>query len=968
MRKAIKKVIAAFLMLTAVVAASSAVSAAIQPGTVSDEVISMQNKLIALGYLSSSASGSYNTATETAVRTFEAANGLTADGRADDAMLEKLGRVYEDAARVKVITESADIYAEAGADSVLTGTLRKDACYVVLDAKEVSGKIWYSFRYGMKTAWISCDEVEYIGEKDTVGYFASATVNVPSLTARSGAGTDNPKVTTLKKGTVVAISEIKEENGAVWYGYVINGKKLWINSEYVVRRHCVAEKSGAAVTVKTTRTTASTEAAATKATTTTTAAATTTTTTTTTKAATTTSKAPEEIEYTDSVFTHSDEYRLSKYYDALCRTERTGDLRTDIAAVALSQVGYHEGSSITDVSGKSSGSANYTEYGINYGTPNDYWCAMFVWWCARQANVQESIIPKTEWAKVITYGCDYASYKSGIQAQKGDLLFVENTGDGFEDHVALVVSVTSDTITTVEGNTSNQVKKRTYSRTDGKTDGGDAKILYVGYPDYEGANTDKDSYETECIVLSSAKAGYSAPDGQYKGDLAAGEYLLLNEGKVGDTVWYRVALGVSSRWVKKESGVSKKVLDKAPISSLDTTTAATTATAVTTTSTKATVQTENEAVSPTTPAARKVTAKVQFAKVNANSLNLRSGAGTSYAKIATAAKGSEYAVITTKTVSGQKWYNIIYKGQSVWASGAYLTVREVATEVDYVDVSSYITAEPRYLSRTAVITADADILYADADPASAPVAVLKKGITYTVCGDKGYKGTSWHKINADGIEGYISRYNLTLTNHYVQIPDRDFTAKTPVIYLSPSKQGANPYIIGNTSEKAEMEALGDIIFEKLKAYDCVVHLAPKTYSLEDRAIHAQSLGTDVYIAIHSNATGNSTVHYGPSAYYFPGCAQSKIYAESIVSSLNKVVPLGSNLTKQVMNGMSLAGGCGYAEVREPGRRGMIGVLVETDFHDYEPTAKWLMNEKEKAADAYVESLVNAFGLKLRETE
>ncbi len=852
-------------LITAVTGVFS-VSAAIEPGAVGDDVAAMQNKLIALGYLSFSVSGDYDESTGEAVRFFEAANGLTADGRADDIMLGKLEKVYNDAARAVVTAESADIFSDTGIFSTRLGTLKEGDLCVVLGTETVSGVTWYNFRYGTEDGWISGNNAEYIEPASTVGYFTAAVVNVAALDVRKGAGKDNPKVTTLRKGAVVAVKASQEVSGVTWYCYETDGEEHWINGNYVILHNCAAESAGASVTVKTT-------------------VLPTTTTTTTASEVTevTTVTAASEIEYTDSVFAHSDEYRLGRYYDSLCRAQKTGVLRTDIAIVSLSQVGYHEGSNINDVSGDSRGSANYTEYGVNYGNPNDYWCAMFIWWCARQAGVGETVIPKTGSAKAEAFGCENVPFESNIDLRTGDILFIDNTGDENEDHVALVISVTADTITTVEGNISNSVKQRTYSRASGSTRGGDARIVKVGYPDYE--NAGKESSETA------------------------------------------------------------------------TTTAATTAT----------MQTE-AVTAPTMPAEpKKVTANVQFAAVDANVLNLRCGPGSNYAKVAAAQKGSEYAVIGTRDVSGVTWYNLIYKGDSVWAMGTYLVIRDVSTVVDYVDISSYNTKEPRYLSRTAVINADADLLYTRADYSSAPVAVLKKGVDYTVVGSGGNGTTTWHKINVDGIEGYISRYNLTLTNHYTQIPDRDFTAKTPVIYLSPSRQGANPYIIGNTSEQAEMEALGDIIYEKLSSYDCEVYVAPPEYTLEKRAQHAYSLDTDIYIAIHSNATGNATVHYGPSAYYFPGCEQSRQYAQSIVDSLNKVVPLGSNLNAQVIDGMRLAGGCGYAEVREPGKLGMIGVLVETDFHDYEPTAQWLMKEKETAADAYVDSLVNAFGLRLKET-
>ena len=56
----------------------------------SDEVRALQKRLKALGYYSGSADGDYGPATEKAVRAFQKANGLTADGKAGKKTLEKL--------------------------------------------------------------------------------------------------------------------------------------------------------------------------------------------------------------------------------------------------------------------------------------------------------------------------------------------------------------------------------------------------------------------------------------------------------------------------------------------------------------------------------------------------------------------------------------------------------------------------------------------------------------------------------------------------------------------------------------------------------------------------------------------------------------------------------------------------------------------------------------------------------------
>ena len=54
-----------------------------------------------------------------------------------------------------------------------------------------------------------------------------------------------------------------------------------------------------------------------------------------------------------------------------------------ILNVAAGEVGVQEGSD------------GYTKYGAWYGFPRDPWCAMFVSWCANQAHIPTSVIPKT---------------------------------------------------------------------------------------------------------------------------------------------------------------------------------------------------------------------------------------------------------------------------------------------------------------------------------------------------------------------------------------------------------------------------------------------------------------------------------------------------------------------------------------------------------------------------------------------
>lgn len=308
----------------------------------------------------------------------------------------------------------------------------------------------------------------------------------------------------------------------------------------------------------------------------------------------------------------SEQYRSGEFFSALKAVELTGNLRSDIAAIALSQVGYHEGSSLSDLDGKSDSKANFTEYGRCYGTADDAWCAMFVWWCARMAGVHESIIRKTEWAKVITYDCPYVRYSESADVQVGDLVFFDNSGkDGVEDHVGLVVGADDASIITVEGNTSNSVCRYTYNRSSGKRDGSSAEILYIAKPDYSGANTSSFTHSTAFILAESQLDVYSSPGGSTGGTIAPGnEYLLLAHTTRSGGQWYQLASGVDSFWIKAE-GTQTVYHNVPPVTSYtqptlppettthtsaETTTAAETAAATTTASETQPVQTAGDTV------------------------------------------------------------------------------------------------------------------------------------------------------------------------------------------------------------------------------------------------------------------------------------------------------------------------------------------------------------------------------------
>ncbi|WP_218003941.1 CHAP domain-containing protein, partial [Nocardia pneumoniae] len=89
---------------------------------------------------------------------------------------------------------------------------------------------------------------------------------------------------------------------------------------------------------------------------------------------------------------------------------------------------------------------------------NDAWCASFATWAWRQAGIN---VPWTNKNHVRTIWSDARRMGlagSASSARPGDLVVLNNGG-----HIGMVVARNGNTITTIEGNSSDAVQRRTYN-------------------------------------------------------------------------------------------------------------------------------------------------------------------------------------------------------------------------------------------------------------------------------------------------------------------------------------------------------------------------------------------------------------------------------------------------------------------------------------------------------------------------
>ena len=190
----------------------------------------------------------------------------------------------------------------------------------------------------------------------------------------------------------------------------------------------------------------------------------------------------------------SSAYGKSGYAAALGAIPKTGDGAFDAVAVALTQIGYHEGNGTAELGGgNTTGNGNFTEY--NYangkigGTYGYAWCATFASFCLDAAGAKSAAGGKfascTLWLARLKEEGRFRTRASGYTPREGDLIFFRSAGATRDsDHVGLVRAAEGGRVYTIEGNASNSVCLRDYALSD-------TYIVGYGTPDYGGKRLSK---------------------------------------------------------------------------------------------------------------------------------------------------------------------------------------------------------------------------------------------------------------------------------------------------------------------------------------------------------------------------------------------------------------------------------------------------------------------------------------------
>ena len=201
------------------------------------------------------------------------------------------------------------------------------------------------------------------------------------------------------------------------------------------------------------------------------------------------------------------------WHATFAQVQLTGDPRTDVIAIARTQLGYT--ASRTDFTVQPGGDwMHYSRYGAWYGSPYINWCAAFAGFCLHYAGVTDVPFHSNcgEWLALLQAQGLYRPADAYFP-MPGDVVFIDHDGNGTPDHAGLVealtVTRTGDdagfrfTLSTIEGNREDQVGSFSY-------DASDATIL--GYGQIAGSVSDGFTAVIDALIAYDAEEAFTGSE------------------------------------------------------------------------------------------------------------------------------------------------------------------------------------------------------------------------------------------------------------------------------------------------------------------------------------------------------------------------------------------------------------------------------------------------------------------------
>ncbi|MGN0459419.1 MAG: N-acetylmuramoyl-L-alanine amidase [Ruminococcus sp.] len=170
------------------------------------------------------------------------------------------------------------------------------------------------------------------------------------------------------------------------------------------------------------------------------------------------------------------------------------------------------------------------------------------------------------------------------------------------------------------------------------------------------------------------------------------------------------------------------------------------------------------------------------------------------------------------------------------------------------------------------------------------------------------------------------------------------------IFLSPSSQKENTYVVGNTNEMEQCYRMARYAKTALERNGFLVKMPSKEgQSYQKNVKESNKWGADFHIPIHTNGLFGNTL--GTMVMVHQKKGQSYKAAKCLLDSVGSITP-GSDFEIKSEKGLYELN---YTKAN--------AVYIEVEFHDNVKGAKWIINNSEKAGNSIAKGICDYYNIK-----
>lgn len=170
-----------------------------------------------------------------------------------------------------------------------------------------------------------------------------------------------------------------------------------------------------------------------------------------------------------------------------------------------------------------------------------------------------------------------------------------------------------------------------------------------------------------------------------------------------------------------------------------------------------------------------------------------------------------------------------------------------------------------------------------------------------------------------------------------------------VVYISPSLQSWNTGVGDYGTEKDRMRLIANSVVQLLQYNHLEVYTSRQDMSLSEAVDDSNHRGTQLHVAIHSNA-GNGQAR-GCEVFYKSESGRQA--AQLVYDLLCAITPVSDRGVKHTDS------------LYELNKTKAVTILIETAFHDNPDDAYWIMNHVLDIAEAIAKGVCGYFGIEFK---